>query len=466
MFGMFRYIRAFMKYHLMIACLCSLLIGLSSLTARSAANSQPESRQSFQQSEDDRTLAPGAPVEREISGGQPHVWRISLSAGDYLRLSATRKTGKLAASLFAPESAGTDRTDGINLEGERKPLLSTIDQNVILEHDSNSRLKTTFSLIAESSGTYSLEISILNKDLAQAHYEVIIEALRPAMPNDRLRVAAEKAELEGDLVIDGDATLEGRMLKIARYEASLALWRELGDRKSELRLLRMIGRLYQPLGELQTTLRYYGQAIQIARDLGDRYQEANLKLSFGHIQRSLGDTQKALDAYQQAREIFAGLSARLGEAGAIESIGGIYLSLGEARQAIDCYEKALPTYISVGEPFGQSNVLNSLGLAHSRLGETQEAIGLYTRALENARKRGLTALEASTLGNLGSAHLALGDKHKGAEYFTQELTLCRRMGARVCMASALNSLGNVSFLSGEKERSLDYLSESLKLFRS
>ena len=451
-----------LKHHLTRACLCFLTVGSvmnSSIPPAKAMTDQPQ-----QQSEEIRTLAPGATIEREISSGETHVWQINLTAGDYLRLIVTRKTVKLAASLFAPESDGANKTEGNSGVDEQKPLLSTTNNNVIFEHDSNSRLMAIFSFVAEVSGEYRLE-TLLDKSLARAQYEVKIDALRPATPGDKLRVAAERSELEGNRVLDVDTTLEGRLSVIAKYESSLALWRELGDRSGELKLLRKLVSSYQQLGEIQTTLKYQSQAIQIARDLGNRYQEANLTLTFGHIQRSLGYIQKAIDAYQRAKDIFAGLSARLGEAIATENIGGTYLALGEPQQALNCYEKALPTYLSVGEPFGQSNVLNSMGLAHLRLGKMQEAIELYARALENARKHGLPRLEASTLGNLGSAHLALGDKQKASDYYNQELALCRRMGARACTAAALNSLGEVSFLSGETERSLDYLVESLKLFR-
>jgi tetratricopeptide (TPR) repeat protein len=452
-----------MKHHLTLTCLCFLTVGSvmnSSLPQANAMTDQPQ-----QQSEGTRTLAPGATTEREISGEETHVWRINLSAGDYMRLIVTRKTGKLAASLFAPESECANRTERNSRGDERKSLLSTTDNNVIFEHASSSRLTAIFSFVAEVSGEYRLETLLLDKSIARAQYEVKIDALRPATPGDRLRVAAEKSELEGNLVLDRDTTLEGRLSVIVKYESSLALWRELGDRSGELKLLRKLVSSYQQLGEIQTTLKYQSQAIQIARDLGNRYEEANLTLTFGHIQRSLGYMQKALDAYQRARDIFAGLSARLGEAIAIENTGGIYLALGEPREALNCYDKALPAYLSVGEPFGQSNVLNSMGLAHRRLDKMQEAIELYARALESSRKNGLPRLEASTLGNLGAAYLALGDKQKAADYYNQELALCRRVGARACTAAALNSLGEVAFLSGETERSLDYLGESLKLFR-
>ncbi|MBO0721149.1 MAG: hypothetical protein J2P41_10020, partial [Blastocatellia bacterium] len=151
-----------MKYHLMIAFLCSLPVGLSTFSVH------PTGRV-HQQSEEVRTLTSGAPVEREISGGQSQVWQINLSSGDYLRLTVREKTGELAGSLFAP--AGVERGN------ERKPLLSSAEENIFIQHDANLREVMTFSLIAEISGVYSLETS-LDKNSGPTRYEVEIEALR------------------------------------------------------------------------------------------------------------------------------------------------------------------------------------------------------------------------------------------------------------------------------------------------
>src|SRR5688572_16496197 len=121
-----------MKHHLTRTCLCFLTVGSvmnSSLPPTNAMTGQPH-----RQSEGIRTLAPGATTEREISGGETHVWQINLIAGDYLRLIVTRKTVKLAASLFAPESEGTSRIEGNSRGDERKSLLSTTNNNVIFEH--------------------------------------------------------------------------------------------------------------------------------------------------------------------------------------------------------------------------------------------------------------------------------------------------------------------------------------------
>ncbi len=416
-----------------------------------------EMRRPGQQIEDVRQLPPGSPIEREISGSDTHVWLINLSSGDYLRLWVARKQIKLAAKLFSPNSDG---------QKDRKPLLSTVDRNVIFEHDSNSKLTATFSLLAEVSGTYRLEMSLLDKNLPSVNYEIKIETLRQATPDDRLRVAAERDELDGNLIVaDNDITLEKQLLRLEKYNSALAAWRQLGDRKNELKLLLNTSAVYQQLGEPQTTLKYQSRAIQIARELGDRYQEANLTLAMGIIQYTYGDHQKALDSYNQARQIFAGLSKRYGEAIAIKNIGTVYLFLGEAQMSLDYFNQALQTFSSAGDAFSQSDALNGLGMARRVLGEKQLAVELHLQALEIVRQNKIVAQEAVTLGFLGSDYAALGDNRKAADCFNRQLTICQRMGNRRCVAASLHSLGNVSFLLGEKEKALDYLNESLNQSR-
>src|SRR5262245_44105841 len=163
---------------------------------------------SSQQNEDPRTLAPGVPVEREISGGQSHIWQIFLSSGDYLRLSVDSKRTSIVAELYAP---GQSRQSG------DKPLLSTADGSVLTSHQGVS----VFSYVAEASGSYSLEINASNKETAPKRYTVKVEEQRPAAPEDKIRVAAERAEMEGVRTRDS-VKMEEHCQTIAHYERSLA----------------------------------------------------------------------------------------------------------------------------------------------------------------------------------------------------------------------------------------------------
>src|SRR5262245_21772810 len=89
-------------------------------------------------------LTPGVPVECEITAGQSLTWQIFLSAGDYLRLLVDVKGADVAAELFAP---------GQSRQSSDKPLFSVAAGNVLTFHQTR-----IFSLIAEASGNYRLEV--------------------------------------------------------------------------------------------------------------------------------------------------------------------------------------------------------------------------------------------------------------------------------------------------------------------
>jgi CHAT domain-containing protein len=440
-----------MKHRLMIVCLCSLPVGFSILSARLTGAATFQSQQSTNQSEDVRTLAPGATVEREISGGQSHIWQIFLSSGDYLRLSVGKKQINIKAELFAP---GQSRQSG------DKPLLSTADGNVLTSHQGVS----VFSYVAESSGSFSLEIQASNKEPAPKLYTVKLEEQRPAAPEDKIRVAAEKAELEGVRTRDS-VTMEERRLTIAHYERSLALWRELGDRSSELRLLQRLANQHIQLGELQIALSYAGKGIEIAHALDERYQEANLTGMLGGLYLDLGDNQKALDAFSHARQTFGSLSRRYGEAVAIENIGTIYQLLGDPQSAIEYYQQAASTFSSLRQKPMECQALSKLAAAYLKLGEMKKALEFQNRALALAREIGNVTIEARTLGYSGYIHFALGDKQKASDCFNAQLKSCQTLGDAICVASTLKALGDVALSSGDVENALILLNQALNLSR-
>jgi CHAT domain-containing protein len=440
-----------MKHRLMIACLCSLPVGFSILSARLTGAAAFQSQQSTNRSEDVRTLAPGATVERDISGGESHFWQINLSAGDYLRLSVDRKRINIVAELFAP---GQSRQSG------DKPLLSTTVGNVLTSHQGVS----VFSYVAESSGSYGLEIQASNNEPAPKRYTVKVEEQRPAVAEDKIRVAAERAEMEGVRTRDA-VTMEQRRQTIAHYERSLALWRELGDRQSELRLLQRLVNHYNLLGELQIALSYAGKGIEIAQALDERYQEANLTGMLGGLYLDLGNNQKALDAFSHARQTFASLSRRYGEAIAIENIGTTYHLLGDPQSAIEYYQQAASTFSSLRQKSEERQALSNLAAAHLKLGEMEKALVFQNRALALAREIGNVMIEARTLGDSGHIYFAMGDKQKASDCFNAQLKSCQTMGDPICVAGTLKALGDVALLSADVENALNLLNQALNLSR-
>ncbi len=428
--------------------LCSiLLLATFALTQwRSSAKNHTQEINQPQQ------LTLGAPVESEINSGLLLTWRISLTEGDYLRLLVEAKRDDVTVELFA---SGQSRRSG------DKPLFSVAAGNVLTR-----RQTQIFSFIADASGNYMLEAFAPDKVEISKLREVKaqIKERRSATPHDRIRIEAERAELEAARTSDS-ATLKHRREAIANYERALAIWRELGDRGEELEILRNLGNQYSQLGELQTALNYTSQAIQIAQSLGDRYQEANLFVGLGVLFKESGRYQKALDNYSRAREIFANSSSRLGEAMAIEAIGEIYLLLGDPRRAIENFNQSFPIFSALGEKSIESNALNNLGAAYQKLGEARKALEIQNRALALARDARDAMSEARTIGYKGDIYFAMRQLRRAFDCYDSELKACRMMGDAICVAEALRSVGVIALSIGDRKNGLDLLDQALKQSR-
>jgi hypothetical protein len=142
---------------LSLVALTVTLCQISSRTDLSSSNTQPRDSGGQESSSSDApVLAPGEPINQELSGRESHAYKIVLNSGQYLRLLITRSGTELATTLYAPDG--------------QKLSQSTCRQNG----------PTPVSAIAEVSGTYRLEVRSLEKDPAQGRYEVRVEEVRPA----------------------------------------------------------------------------------------------------------------------------------------------------------------------------------------------------------------------------------------------------------------------------------------------
>ena len=129
---------------LLLSCVCCLLLGGAAIAVTN-------------QSEDALDLRPNAPIEREISGGEKQVYRITLDAGTYLRVLIAPRNTSIESTLLCPGGSG--------------------DKNVVyMPGEHGLRF---VSLVVEVSGSHRLEIRLAENAKA-GRYEVKIEELRLA----------------------------------------------------------------------------------------------------------------------------------------------------------------------------------------------------------------------------------------------------------------------------------------------
>jgi CHAT domain-containing protein/Tfp pilus assembly protein PilF len=428
------------------------------------------------------SLEPGKPVERELSGGQSHSYKITMVSGQYLHVEVEQKGIDVMVALSTPDGKKMGEVDG-----ER----ATVGAE-------------TVSAIAEAAGAYRIEVRSAEKTAQTGRYEIKIKELREATAEDKYRISAESLSREAGPLKEG--TLEAKRKSIEKYQEALDLYRRAGDRREEAETIKNIGDVHYFLGDAKKALEMFNMALPISRAIGDRSQEAEMLGSIGTAYLAVGETQKALDKYNECLVIFQAMGDRrnaattlygLGtvyysfgdmqkaleefngvlpivravgdrnmEAITLGQIGLIYLSSGDVQKALDIYNECLPIRRALSDRSGEANMLHGIGMCHMQIGEMQKALDNYNEALLIKRALGDRRQEANILTNIGSIYKSLGEEQKALDKYNEALPIFRRVGDRSGEATTINNIGEAYRSLGETQKALEKYSEALSIFRT
>lgn len=253
---------------------------------------------------------------------------------------------------------------------------------------------------------------------------------------------------------------------LASYQQALAIFREIGHKELEARALNNIGRLYDEIGEKQKALDYHFQALPLRLITGDKYGEANSLNSIGSVYADLGERRKALEHFERALKIQTETDDKRAQAITLSNMGRLYDELGEADRALGLLERSLELRRTVGDKNGEATSLNNIGMVLAGKGDYAAAIERYQRSLALMTDLGFENRKAGILNNLGDAYIGSGDPARAIPYNRQALPLYQAMGDKAGEATTLNNIGYANARVNGPAAGLDDLQTALVLARS
>ena len=224
-----------------------------------------------------------------------------------------------------------------------------------------------------------------------------------------------------------------------------------------------LGICHFSLGAYRQAIELYTQSLAIARDIGDRRGESTALGGLGLCHLDLGAHRQAIDLHTQSLAIARDIGDRRGESTALGNLGLCHLDLGDYRQAIDLHTQSLAIARDTGYRDGEDATLGNLGLCHLDLGDYQQAIDLLTQALAIARDIGDRQGEGRRMGRLGRCHLDLGDSQQAIDLLTRALAIARDIGDRYGEANALDHLGRAWLASGDARQAVTLLKQAVSV---
>jgi predicted ATPase len=167
---------------------------------------------------------------------------------------------------------------------------------------------------------------------------------------ERSELALEYANAAGALVDSARAlsnlgvVAENRgELATARdyYTQSLAIFRELDDKRGIASVLNNLGSVADTLGNLEEATSYYYESLDICRTIGYRQGIATLLNNIGILNERLGDLNAAQETYRKSLSISQDIGDRRGCAHSYANLTFVAISMDDCDRAQEYVEQAL-----------------------------------------------------------------------------------------------------------------------------
>jgi CHAT domain-containing protein/tetratricopeptide (TPR) repeat protein len=386
-------------------------------------------------------LLPGVPINQGIAAGNRRSYQIALPAGPFVRLMLKTDDRSLAIKLSDPS------------------------HRTILELNNCRFRATAISFIGDLAGTYNLEIRSLEEGGDEGLYQLTLDQVREPVARDRKVIAAERIDIEADrLQIEWQQA--AFLQSIEKYKEARALWRDLGDQPAEAVALRNIGEVYAVLGQNETALGYFNQALPLSRGSGDRLLEIDILNNIAEVQTELGERQAALDHSNHALALSRAAGYDRGQAQALNNAGLVYHLMSDFLRALDCFQQSLPLWQAARDRRGEAQTLTNIGFSYGDLGDLQKWSAALDQALILWRKSKDRRGEAQALTATALLNTSLGEMQKALGNHEQAIHLFQSMGNKTGEAVTRNGLALIYDTLGDHQRALDLYGKALQLFQA
>lgn len=394
-------------------------------------------------------LEAGKPIEREMAGGEVHIYRVSLTSGQYLNLYVNQKLIDVVVTAFAPDGSKIIEKDGFT----------------------GNRGYERVWLIADKTGDYRIEVKSLEKDAPAGKYEIKIVELRQSNEKDvpnvaALNLLAEAAllyqQVENKLVENTEETLKK---SLAKYEQSLTLFRAAGNLDGESSALFESGNVSATLGKKSQAINYWEQFVTFNEKRGKPVTATNGLMNMALFYWGIGDYAKAIETYQKAYLIFEKAGVKAGMIQVLTNVGNIYSDgLGDFNEALEYLKKAVALAEQLNDPEELTAPYSGIGTLYSQLGNYSKAFEYDHKALALCERFRDKRCVANLQMNIGDDYGHIGNFELALNYFQKSFENFKELKRNNGQATALLLMGEVYGDLERYEEALKNLYKALEMF--
>lgn len=391
-----------------------------------------------------RLLTPGASVERTLTGGEVHSYRIALRANEFASVQIVKQNANVKLTVKDPTAANLFEA---NFES--------------LEHGIE-----IIALLAKTEGTYTLIVEPDFKQAPPGRYQITLTEPHAATDAEQQRFAAQLTFTEA-VQLHNQGTAASRQESNKKLMTALTAWRSLGDKAWEARTLYWIGWNDFWLNQPDAALPHLNQSLALRRASNDNSGAAEILRTIGLMQSAKGQWQPAREASLQALELHRSAALEHWQLGfTLAELGKIYWRLNDLKKSDEYFDEAIAALRQAGDEDSIADTLTSRSFIVMTRGDYQSAYEWLQRTLPVFRARKDVYAEAAALNTLGIVFGNLGEMEKARDHLAQAIAGFRTIQDRQSEATALINLGIVERVRTNLRQALVHYNEALQIMRT
>lgn len=250
---------------------------------------------------------------------------------------------------------------------------------------------------------------------------------------------------------------------LARYEERLAIFRELGDKKSIAEALSDLGELFRNRSNYDKSRVLFEESLAISRELGDKRGIAMSLLGLGHI-----GNKHDLDSAEKLHEESVAICRELGDKGAITLTLGSQADMLRNRGDYDAARILIEECLAINRELqnteGIAWTLRGLGYVELEQGRYREAGTRFEESLAMFQPNCRLGV-ALSFTDLGYVVHGQGDYSAAKVQYEMSEQIFRELDDKPCIAMTHNNLGLVAYDQGDYVLAKIQYEQGLILFR-
>jgi signal transduction histidine kinase len=232
------------------------------------------------------------------------------------------------------------------------------------------------------------------------------------------------------------------------------------DNKQKLLMgLWYMGSWYRLHLKIDTALQYFNDALALSIEIGERKTQARIVNSLGVLQQNLSKFPKAIEYFEESRDLSAELGDTEGEAICVMNIGVCHHNLGRYSEAMQYYLEAKKLYEKAQE-FAPVILVKMIGGLAMEAGDTESALKYYLQAQKNPNLNSDLSQKALLLTDIGTAYYKRGEFKKALKYYDESSALAGLAGDKVQHTFLLCMRANLLFEMKDFKKAWETLEEA------